>query len=325
MELKSLFTKQKMMRTVLISLIPVSLAAVYFFGWRLLLIGLFVALAAVVSEYLVMRTIQKEKVKISEAAWVSAVLFTLTLPPETPIWVAVVGIVFGIVFGKAVFGGFGKNIFNPALVGRCFIYIAFPAHMTMGWAQPYAGLPGGFAQWLPSQAADAVSGATPLIALEKSGTLTPLWNMFLGNVGGSVGETSAILILLCGAYLLYKKVASWQIMASTIGSGLVLSAMLYYTGAAPVPPLFFVLSGGFLFGAVFMATDPVSAPKPKPVQWLYGALIGLSTVIIRSYGLFTEGVMFAILIANALTPLMELKYKQYDQKRKQALKKEAVA
>lgn len=328
MKFKLQFTKQKMMRTVLISLIPVTLAAIFFFGWRVLLLGAVVTAAAVISEYLVMYTIQKEKTKVSEAVFVSAVLFTLTLPPETPVWVGVIGIVFGMVFGKGVFGGFGRNIFNPALVARCFVYIAFPAQMTMQWAQPFTSLPGGFASWLPMPAADTVTSVTPLIDLLNDGVLTPLNQMLLGTIGGSLGETSAIIILLAGAYLLYTKVASWQIMASTILSGLGLSAILYYTGVSAAPPLFAVLSGGFLFGAVFMATDPISAPKMKQVQWVFGFLIGLSTVIIREFGLFTEGMMFAILIANALTPLMELQYKKWQQKQKQKQKlppKEAAA
>ena len=157
MDIKNLFMKQKMMRTVLLSLIPLGLAAVFLYGWRLILLAVTVALAAVVAEYLVMRSINREKTKVSEAVFVSAALFTLSLPPRTPIWIALVGIVFGVVFGKAVFGGFGRNIFNPALVARCFIYIAFPTQMTLQWAQPFTSLPGGFAQW--SVAADAVTSA----------------------------------------------------------------------------------------------------------------------------------------------------------------------
>ena len=315
MQMKNLFTKQKMMRTVLLSLVPVTLAAVFLFGWRVIPLMLVAIVAACVSEYLVMRTIQKEKTKISEAALVSAVLFTLTLPPDTPFWVAVIGIVFGIVFGKTVFGGFGRNIFNPALVGRCFIYIAFPAQMTMLWPQPFTALPGGFAAWMPL-ATDAVSSVTPLIALGKGLETPALIDMLLGFVAGSLGETSAILIALCGVYLVYRKVASWQIMVSTVVSAFLLSAVLFYTGVSTADPVFTVLSGGLMFGAVFMATDPISAPKLKPVQWVYGVLIGLFTVIIRIFGLFTEGMMFAILIANALTPLMELKHKQYTDKAK---------
>lgn len=318
MNIRGLFTKQKMMRMVLVSLIPVALFSVFLFGWRHMVMGLVVALAACAAEYLIMRTIQKEKTKISEAALVSAALFTLTLPPQLPMWMAVVGIVFGIIFGKAAFGGFAKNIFNPALVGRCFIYIAFPTQMTLQWAQPYLSLPGGFVHWGAQKAADAVSQATPLLGLRQQGMPASLWDMFFGFTSGSLGETSALIILLAGVYLVYKKVASWQIMVSTVASALILSAALYWTGVSKVPPLFAILAGGLMFGAVFMATDPVSAPKVKPVQWVYGILIGLITVIIRVFGLFTEGMMFATLIANALTPLMELKYKHWMDRKKAA-------
>ncbi|MHC1786812.1 MAG: RnfABCDGE type electron transport complex subunit D [Christensenellales bacterium] len=323
-DIRSLFTKQKMMRTVLVSLIPVALMAVYLFGWRPVLMGLVVTLAAVICEYLVMHSIQGEKTKVSEAALVSAVLFTLTLPPRTPIWIAVIGIAFGIVFGKAAFGGFAKNVFNPALVGRCFVYIAFPGYLTAQWSLPFTGFPGGFASWLPNQAADMVTGATPMLALEHAGVVAPLDRLFLGTIAGSLGETSALLILLGGAYLLYRKVASWQIMLSTICAGLGLSAALYYTGVTAAPPLFSLLSGGFLFGAVYMATDPVSAPKMKNAQWIYGAFIGCVTVIIRSFSLFTEGIMFAILIGNALVPLLELQLKQLASRAKVKGKEAAV-
>ena len=328
MDLKTLFTKQKMMRTVLLALIPIALLAVFLYGWRWVLMGLLVGLAAVISEYLVMRSINKEKAKVSEAVFVSAALFTLTLPTMTPMWVAVVGIVFGVVFGKGVFGGFGRNIFNPALVGRCFIYVAFPAHMTMTWPQPFLSLPGGFAAY--STAVDAISAATPIITYNASGALPNYLHLFLGNVAGSLGESSALLILLSGLFLVYKKVASWQLMVSTIVSGTALSALFHYagvtqaTGMAAAPPLFMLLSGGFLFGSIFMVTDPISAPKTKQAQWVAGTLVGLITVIIRTFSLFTEGMMFAILIVNAFTPLLELQIKRH-QDRKKLQKKEAAA
>jgi len=320
MDIKGLFMKQKMMRTVLLSLVPVALAAVFLFGWRILMLAALVALAASLTEYLVMRSISGNKAKVSEAVFVSSALFTLSLPPRTPVWIALVGIVFGILFGKAVFGGFGRNIFNPALVGRCFIYIAFPSQMTMAWAQPFASLPGGFANW--TVAADAVTSATPIITYNTTGTIAPSLNLFLGTIAGSMGETSALLILLAGIFLVYKKLASWQLMVSTVVSGALLSAVLHYagvthaTGMLAAPPLFALLSGGFLFGAVFMVTDPVSAPKGKGEKWIAGSLVGLITVIIRTFSLFTEGMMFAILIVNALTPLIELQYGKLKARRK---------
>ena len=327
MDIKNLFLKQKMMRTVLLSLIPLGLAAVFLYGWRLILLAVTVALAAVVAEYLVMRSINREKTKVSEAVFVSAALFTLSLPPRTPIWIALVGIVFGVVFGKAVFGGFGRNIFNPALVARCFIYIAVPTQMTLQWAQPFTSLPGGFAQW--SVAADAVTSATPIITYNTTGALAPTLNLFLGTVAGSMGEASALLILLAGVFLAVKKVASWQLMVSTVVSGTLLTAVLHYAGVThasgmlAAPPLFAMLSGGFLFGAVFMVTDPVSAPKNGLAKWIAGTLVGLITVVIRTFSLFTEGLMFAILIVNALTPLIELQVKKVQSRAKQPAKEAA--
>ena len=324
MQYSTLFTKQKMMRSVLIALIPVALGSVYLFGWRHLVMGLLVAFAGALSEYLVMRSINKDKAKISEAVFVTAALFTLSLPPLTPMWIAVVGMVFAIVFAKAAFGGFGKNIFNPALVGRCFIYIAFPAQMTLQWPLPYNALPGGFAAWSAVRGADAITSATPIITLNAGGGITPVTHLFLGNIAGSLGETSAILILLGAAFLLYKKIASWRLMLSTVTGAGILAAVLWLTGLSTATPWFVLFSGGLMFGAVFMVTDPVSAPKEKAVQWLAGFLVGIITVIIRTFGLFTEGVMFAILIVNALTPLLELKYKQFKDGRK-AKAKGAVA
>ena len=324
MKYSNLFTKQKMMRSVLLALIPVTLGSVYFFGWRHLVMALVVALAGALSEYLVMRSINKDKAKISEAVFVSSALFTLSLPPLTPMWIAVVGMVFAIVFGKAVFGGFGRDIFNPALVGRCFVYIAFPAQMTLQWPLPFSSLPGGFAAWSAARGADVIASATPNITLIAGGGTTPILNLFLGNIAGSLGETSSLLILLGAVYLLYKKVASWQLMLSTVASAGIFAAILYLTGVSLANPLFVLFSGGLMFSSVFMVTDPVSAPKEKAVQWLAGILVGVITVIIRTFGLFTEGVTFAILIVNALTPLFELKYKEFKDTRK-ARRKEAVA
>ncbi len=309
MAVKLPFIRQKMMRTVLVALVPVALMSVYLYGWRHIWLASVVTVVACLSEYLVMRSIQKEKTKISEAVLVSSALFTLTLPPATPVWIAVVGILFAVVFGKCVFGGFGRNIFNPALVGRCFVYIAFPGHLAVSWTEPFTGFPGGFLRWFPAQA-DAVSVATPLRVANAGGPAVSLLRLTLGTVSGSLGETSAILILLAAAYLLWRKTASYQVMVSTLASGVLLSAVLYYAGVGFTPPLTALLSGGFLFGGVFMATDPVTAPRLKAAQWMYGALIGVVTMVIRQFSLFGEGMMFAVLIANAFVPLMELQIKR---------------
>lgn len=309
MNLKSVFLKQKVMRKVLFSLIPIIILSTYLFGLRTLVLLSIVTVAGVLTEYLILRYMNGKSAKVSEAVLVTCFLFTLTLPPGIPYWVAVVGIAFGVFFGKGVFGGFGKNVFNPALVGRCFIYISFPAHMTINWVKPFTAFPGGFFKY--SGGVDAVTSATPMIAFKKSGEMTDYLRLFFGNISGSLGETSALLILLAAAYLIYTKTASWRIMVSCTASYLVFSAILYLTGTIPNNPLFSILSGGFLFGVVFMATDPISAPANEKSKIIYGALIGLATLIIRSFSLFTEGIMFAVLIANTLAPLIDMKVKAF--------------
>lgn len=301
--LKSLLQRQKPMQRVKYSLLPLVLLSIWFYGWRALLMQAVILLTGMVAEYLIMRTIQGDKTKITEAVHVTCILYTLSLPPTLPVWMAVVGIVFGVVFAKGVFGGFGRNIFNPALVARCFVYITFPAQMTLGWAKPMLTLPGGFARFAPD--VDALTSSTPIILLNKTGEATPYLDLFLGNISGSMGETSVVLILAAAVYLTVTKTASWKIIVSTVSSFLVFSALFHYTGLAVPDPLFAVLSGGFLFAAVFMATDPVSAPKDETTKIIYGVLIGGITFVIRRYSLFTEGVMFAVLIANMFVPLME--------------------
>ncbi len=292
-----------MMTRVLISLLPILLAAIYLFGLRTLVVLSVVTTTGILCEYGIMRLIDGKKAKVSEAVLVSSFLFTLTLPPTVPLWIAAVGIAFGVIFGKCVFGGFAKNVFNPALVGRCFIYVAFPTHMTISWAAPYTSLLGGFAKW--SAGVDAMTSATPMILLNKEGVVTDYLRLFLGNISGSLGETSALLILLAAVYLIVTKTASWKIIVSCLASFAIFSSILYFTGVIQADPLFSILSGGFLFAAVFMATDPISAPRQELSKYIYGALIAIVALIIRAFSLFTEGIMFAILIVNAFVPLID--------------------
>ena len=302
-KLKVFFLKQKMMTRVLLSLLPVLLLSVYFFGLRTLVLLSVVTITGILCEYGIMRLINGDKAKVSEALLVTCLLFTLTLPPSVPFWIAAVGIAFGVVFGKCVFGGFGKNIFNPALVGRCMIYVSFPAHMTVAWAEPFIVLLGGFIRW--SGGVDAMTSVTPMILMNKEGIITDYLQLLLGNVAGSLGETSALLILVAAVYLTVTKTASWKIIISCVASFAILGSILYLTGVIETDPLFSILSGGFLFAAVFMATDPISAPKQETSKYIYGALIGIVAMIIRAFALFTEGVMFAILIVNAFVPLID--------------------
>lgn len=315
MQITKYLTKQKMMRTVLWSLVPIYLFSIYLFGWRVLLVLLATLVAAFAGEFFIMRMINGDKAKVSEAAFVTAALLTLTLPPTIPIWIAVVGSLFGIIFGKAIFGGFGKNVFNPALVGRAFIYVSFPIPMTVKWLKPFTGFPGGFVKW--AGGTDMITSVTPLIDMKVNHIPTNPLNLFIGNIPGSAGETSAFLILLAAVYLIYTKTASWKIMASVVVSGVGFALLFSALGAANLDPISFLLSGGFMFGTVFMATDPISAPMKDPAKIIYGIMIGFCTAVIRSFSLFTEGIMFAILISNSFAPLIDRSVKNWQAKQKE--------
>lgn len=299
-----IFQKQKMMRTVLVALLPIILYSVYIFGWRSLALVVFNMCIATVVEYLSETKIYKRK-KVTEAALVTAVLFTLTLPPSLPFWISGVGVAFGIFFGKMLFGGFGKNVFNPALVGRAFIYVNFPVQLTNYWNQSVGSGAGGFTSWL-TPAVDVVSGATPLMAAREGMLKLSYFDLLLGNIPGVIGETSKILILLAAAYLIWKKVASWEIMVANLIGFTALSLIFNFMGISRVPdPLTGMMIGGFLFGAVFMATDPISAPKNTVAKWIYGIIIGFVVVIIRGFALFSGGMMFAVLIGNTFGPIID--------------------
>jgi len=312
------FIRQKMMRTVILSLLPIILASIYFFGWRSLSLLIVVTFFGVLTEYLFEK---KRNKKVSEAVLVTCILYTMTLPPTIPYWVAVVGIIFGVFFGKEVFGGFGRNIYNPALVARAFVYVSFPEPMTISWTRVATGFPGGFGTYL-TEKIELVSQATPMLLFRDTGQMVPYSDLLIGNVAGSLGETCTILIILAGIYLTYTRVASWQIMAGTLIGFLGLNSLLYILGLPSIPnPLYGLLTGGFLFGTVFMATDPVSSPKTREAKWVFGILIGIITVIIRGYALFAGGMMFAILVANTFGPLMDELVKIYKDYKKEGTKR----
>jgi len=319
--MKKHFIKQKMMRTVIFSLIPLILASIYFFGWRALILQIVVLIAGVATEWIYEK---RQNKKISEAIFVTCILYTLTLPPRTPFWIAVVGIIFGVFFAKEVFGGFGKNLFNPALVARAFVYVSFPEPLTSQWSKAASRFPGGFATYL-TEDIDAIARSTPMLTFRETGYVEPLKNLLIGNVAGSLGETCAILIIIAGIYLLYKKVAAWQTMAAVFIGFVLTNTTFYLLGSPQIPnPIFGIFSGGFLFGMVFMATDPVSSPKTKGGKWIYGILIGIVTVVIRGYALFAGGMMFAILIGNTFAPVIDEGVKYFNKMRKEK-KKEVAA
>ncbi|RLC57511.1 MAG: NADH:ubiquinone oxidoreductase, Na translocating, B subunit [Candidatus Cloacimonadota bacterium] len=297
--------KQKMMNKVLYALIPIILFAIFLYGWRILLVILISNIFAFLTEYLFIR--KKKFGKVSMAAFVTGTLLALTLPPTIPFWIAAVGSIVAISFGKMVFGGFGMNVFNPAIVGRTFIYISFPNAMTMQWLRPFTKFPAGFTVWHnPSM----ITTATPMIEYNNSAKLTELPQLFLGTISGSMGETSAILIFLAGIYLIITKTAKWQPMLSVLISFTLFTSIFY--GTNPLP---FILSGGLMFGMIFMITDPVSMPKDKTAIWIYGLLVGFLTVFIRKFSLFTEGFMFALLLGNIFMPIIEFGLKQIKMKK----------
>ena len=296
------------MKRVLFALIPASIAAVYFFGWRALAVVAVCDAAAFLTELVYCRIALKTPV--SSAVFVTGTLLALSLPPAIPLWIAAVGAVFGVLFGKMVFGGFGRNVFNPALVGRVFIYVSFAVPMTARWVEPLAapvgrfflpGTVGGFARL----AADATSAATPLVAA-RSGVAPDLLPLLWGNVAGSLGETSALLIVIGGVYLIVTRAASWRIILSTLLGFAGLQAIFWAAGVRnAVDPLTGLVAGSVLFGAVFMATDPVSASQTQGGRWIYGLLVGVLIALIRAFAIWPEGTMFAILLGNVFAPIVD--------------------
>ncbi|MCL1622905.1 NADH:ubiquinone reductase (Na(+)-transporting) subunit B [Moraxella sp. Tifton1] len=256
--------------------------------------------------------------EVNEGFFVTSVLFALSLPPDTPLWQVALGISFGVVVAKEVFGGTGKNFLNPALAGRAFLYFAYPASMS------------GDAVWT---AVDGFSGATPLgqaasgVAPEQFvnayGQAITWTDAFLGNMQGSIGEVSALAILIGGAVLVYTKIASWRVIAGAV-IGLVATAFIFNMIDSNNPmmslaPHWHLVIGGFLFGAVFMATDPVSAAHTNTGRWCYGLLIGFMTVTVRVINpAFPEGIMLAILFANLFAPTFDYFVKQANIKRQNA-------
>ncbi|MBN2657581.1 MAG: RnfABCDGE type electron transport complex subunit D [Spirochaetales bacterium] len=281
-----------MMRKVLYSLIPVYLFSIYLYGWRALAIAAVVFPLGIATEFIFTKRNNK---KVSEAVLVTCTLFTLAMPPMIPLWIAGIGIIFGVMFGKAIYGGFGRNVFNPAITGRLFIYITFPLLMTTSWMTP-----GRFG----TLGADAVSSATSL-ELMRSGQIPELTNLLFGIRMGTLGGSAVILIVLAAIYLLVTKTASWRSMIAMLVSFLGLQAMLYYTGVIQAPPLHSLMSGSVLFVGVFMVTDPISSPKKNLALVLYGIIIGVSVALIRDFSLFPEGTSFGILMGNMFAPLLD--------------------
>lgn len=394
-----MFIKQDPMRRVLYSLVPIFLWSIYLYGWRVIALTGFVYLLGIMAEYVFEKSRNK---KVSEAVLVTCGLYALSLPPAVPFWAAGIGILFAVIVGKEVYGGFGRNVYNPAITGRTFVYIGFPLMLQTTWMIPGAfgsngmnlliqgstwadalfmlaiaaglfwyisknlgktrhiiiavivaalltvafhvsiayGFPYVKGQRIALSDVDAVTMATPIeiykglaqqadwhldasILGVPAGDLalnSPL-NLFFGLRVGSIGESAIFLIVLAGIYLLWTKTANWRPMLWTFLSAALFTALFYYTGAmASRFPLLavkadmagqiqdivgFLMSGSLIFAAVFMATDPVSAPKKPIALHLYGIIIGSLTIVIRVFAGFPEGVSFAILTANTFAGLID--------------------
>ncbi len=291
------------------SLIPVVLAAVFYFGVHALLVLAACLAGALLPEWLAGRTSRHATLKDGSAA-ITGVLLALTLPPGIPLWMAFIGGFIGVALGKLLFGGIGYSLFNPALVGRAFLQAAFPVAMTTWLASApvrgYFSAPGTlFALPFQKPGVDVITEATPLARMKFAGQETGLPDLLLGSTTGSLGETGALVILLCGAYLAWRQVLNWRIPVSIFATVLVAGGILHWIDAAAYPsPLFHLFSGGLILGAVYMATDPVTSPNSQRGCWIFGIGIGVLVLLIRLFGGLPEGVMYAILLMNAATPLI---------------------
>jgi len=329
---KPQFMKQPVMLKVVYSLIPVVIAGIYFFGWRVAAVTAVALVTALLTEWIMT---SRRSAKISYACFVTALIYAMSLPPLTPFWIVAVGAFVAILFGKEVFGGFGRNVFNPAIVGRAFVYVAFPVELTSQFVPVFSGFPGGFARWSMAGSSyageltsasglmpqDVITAATPMLARRDYSYVTGTFDLFTGSIGGaftadggqrflaagSIGEVSSVVLIIAGAYLLWTKTAQWRLTVSAVAGAVILNLILHYlAGIQQVPPLEFTLfSGGLLFAAVFMVTDPISAPKDKISQVIYGLFIGALIVFFRFKSVFAGGVAFSILFGNMTAPLID--------------------
>ena len=300
---------EKNMYGVLIALIPAFICSVLFFGMGAVIVTLTSVVACLIFEYLIQKFLLKCQPSVFDgSAIITGVLLAFNVPSNLPVWIVIIGALVAIGIGKMSFGGLGCNIFNPALVGRVFLLISFPVQMTT-WPKPLG---------LASSYVDAETGATPLAILKEalksgqsvtevmsSGNIAGYREMFLGNMGGSLGEVAAIALLVGFVYMLFRKIITWHIPVTIFATVFVFSGILYLCNPEHfVSPVFHLLSGGMMLGAIFMATDYVTSPMAVKEMVIYAIGIGIITVIVRVFGAYPEGMSFAILIMNGFTPLI---------------------
>ncbi len=296
------------MRHVVYALLPVAVFSVFVFGLCAFWVLATTVISCLITEFIINQIAGNHNSLTDSSAIITGLLLGLTLPPIFPLWMAAVGGFIAIALGKMAFGGLGNNVFNPALVARAVLQAAFPVAITT-WhpamlADRFQSLPSSlFTTPFSQPVFDGVSGATPLSAFKFDQVVASANDLAFGFVSGSLGETSAFLILVGGIYLWYRGIINWRVPVGIIATVFLLSGALYLIDATTfAPPQFMVLSGGLMLGAVFMATDMVGSPMTNKGMWIYAVFIGLMVVVIRSWGGLPEGVMYAILLANAISP-----------------------
>lgn len=300
---------ERNMYGVIVALVPALLASFYFFGLGSAVVCATSVLACVFFEWAITKFIlnREQNTIMDGSAVLTGLLLGFNLPSNLPVWIIIIGALISIGVGKMTFGGLGGNLFNPALVGRCFLLVSFPARMT-SW--PVAGQLGAYT--------DATTGATPLSVMKyaiKSGDASLLnqlpdsFSLLIGNGttgagAGCIGEVCALALLIGLAYMLWKKIITWHIPVSIIGTVFIVSGLMHLVNPAYADPFTVIFSGGLMLGAIFMATDYVTSPMNSRGQLIYGVAIGFLTIVIRNWGAYPEGMSFAILIMNAFTPLI---------------------
>lgn len=278
----------KVMLDVIIALLPAIIASIYYFGFSSVKLITIAVIAAVATEAAIQKLLNKEVTIKDLSAVVTGILLAFNLPPSAPWWIPMIGSIFAIAVAKQVFGGLGHNFINPALAGRAMLLASWPTRM-LGWVNP--------------SGVDAVSSATPLqIVKGAEGSLQPLTDVILGRVPGCIGETSAILLIIGGIYLLYRGVISWKIPIFYIGTVAVIAFI--YEGSLLMTG-YHVFGGGLILGAIFMATDYASSPVTPKGKIIFAVGAGILTMLIRIFGSTPEGVSYAILLMNVSTPLIE--------------------
>ena len=295
---------QKIMYRVVYAMIPILAWSVFVFGLDALRVTLIAVAACIAFEFVIQKYLMKVKPTVTDgSALITGILLAFNVPSNIPWWIIVIGALAAVGIGKLSFGGLGSNIFNPALVGRVFLLISFPVQLTSWPVNNRGGIDGVTSATPLGLIKEGVSNGTPIS--EISGNLPSTTDMLFGNIGGSLGEISAILIILAGLYLLWKKVITWHIPISILATVAIIAGIFWLIDSEVyINPAYHILTGGLMLGAVFMATDMVTSPMTPKGQIIFGVGIGLITISIRMFGSYPEGISFAILIMNAFTPLI---------------------